>query len=92
MGRESSRPESGVSHADIAAKLFAAGDPDYRILQEGHWPDRERVLGAIDRLHRLLMAETLPDTRPGESATPCWSGRVMFLAGGRWRSSMTRTR
>ncbi|HET8691835.1 MAG TPA: serine O-acetyltransferase EpsC [Steroidobacteraceae bacterium] len=68
MGRESSRPESGASHADIAAKLFAAGDPDYRILQEGHWPDREQVLGAIDRLHRLLMAETLPDTRPGESA------------------------
>ncbi len=53
-------------HADIAAKLVAAGDPDYQVLQEGYWPSREHVLGAIDRLHRLLMAESLPDTRSGE--------------------------
>lgn len=69
MRPASSRPEGpAASHAEVAAKLVAAGDPDYRILQEGHWPNREQVLGAIDRLHRLLMAESLPDTKPGESA------------------------
>lgn len=54
-------------HAELAERLIAAGDPDYRILQEGYWPDRKRVLDAIDRLHRLLMAESLPDTKPDES-------------------------
>ncbi len=55
------------SHAKIAEGLVASGDPDYRVLQEGYWPDRAAVLGAVDRLHRLLMAESLPDTREGES-------------------------
>jgi serine O-acetyltransferase len=66
--RASSRPDAmpqGV-HARIAGQLIASGDPDYRVLQEGYWPDRAVVLGAIDRLHRLLMAESLPDTKEGE--------------------------
>lgn len=65
----SSRPDatSGGVHAELAERLIASGDADYRVLQEGHWPDRAVVLHAIDRLHRLLMAESLPDTRPGES-------------------------
>jgi serine O-acetyltransferase len=46
---------------------MASGDADYRVLQEGHWPDRAVVLGAIDRLHRLLMAESLADTKPAEA-------------------------
>ncbi len=54
------------SHAEIAGQLIASGDPDYQVLQEGYWPDREVVLAAIDRLHRLLMAESLPDTQAGE--------------------------
>lgn len=65
----SSRPDvhSGGAHADLAERLIASGDPDYRLLQEGYWPERAVVLDAIDRLHRLLMAESLPDTRPGET-------------------------
>jgi serine O-acetyltransferase len=68
--RASSPPEAPTAGEleALAERLVAAGDPDYRILQEGYWPDRERVLGAIDRLHRLLMAESLPDTRPSETA------------------------
>jgi len=62
----SSPPETG-GHAALAGRLIASGDPDYRVLQEGYWPDRATVLGAIDRLHRLLMAESLPDTRDGET-------------------------
>ena len=62
-------PAPAGSPAAIAERLVNAGDADYRVLQEGYWPNRERVLGAIDRLHRLLIAETLPDTRPAESAT-----------------------
>ncbi|HKX98499.1 MAG TPA: serine O-acetyltransferase EpsC [Steroidobacteraceae bacterium] len=70
MARASSRPDPapGAEHAAIAERLIASGDPDYHVLQEGYWPDRTIVLGAIDRLHRLLMAESLPDTRAGESA------------------------
>ena len=70
MVRASSRPDPapGAEHAAIAERLIASGDPDYHVLQEGYWPDRTIVLGAIDRLHRLLMAESLPDTRAGESA------------------------
>ncbi len=67
MRHESSRPEPAPAHAELAERLIASGDPDYRVLQEGYWPDRARVLDAIDRLHRLLMAESLPETRPGES-------------------------
>jgi serine O-acetyltransferase len=65
----SSRPEAppAPGHAAIAERLVASGDADYRVLQEGYWPNRERVLGAIDRLHRLLMAESLPDTQASES-------------------------
>lgn len=71
MRPASSQPEltSAGDLEALADRLVAAGDPDYRILQEGYWPNRERVLGAIDRLHRLLMAESLPDTKPGETAT-----------------------
>ena len=71
MARASSRPESApaAGHEGIAERLIASGDPDYRVLQEGYWPDRAVVLGAIDRLHRLLMAESLPDMLSGESAT-----------------------
>jgi serine O-acetyltransferase len=65
--RESSQPEADSAHAELAERLIAAGDPHYRVLQEGYWPDRKRVLDAIDRLHRLLMAESLPDTKPGEA-------------------------
>jgi serine O-acetyltransferase len=67
----SSRPEAvaGTTHAELADLLVASGDPDYRVLQEGYWPDRTLVLGAIDRLHRMLMAESLPDPRPAESPT-----------------------
>jgi serine O-acetyltransferase len=69
--RASSRRETAAAagHEAIAGRLIASGDPDYRVLQEGYWPDRAAVLGAIDRLHRLLMAESLPDTRAGESPT-----------------------
>src|SRR5262245_59195421 len=58
---------AGQTHADIAERLIASGDPDYHVLQEGYWPNRERVLDAIDRLHRLLMAEALPDMKPKET-------------------------
>jgi serine O-acetyltransferase len=70
VARASSRPESAPAgeHAAIAEGLIASGDPDYRVLQEGYWPDRTVVLGAIDRLHRLLMAESLAGTKTGESA------------------------
>ncbi len=70
MRPASSRPEASPAaggHEALAANLVASGDADYRLLQEGYWPDRERVLGAIDRLHRLLMAESLPDTHPSET-------------------------
>jgi serine O-acetyltransferase len=64
----SSPPEAPRAEpAQLAERLMASGDADYQVLQEGYWPDRAVVLGAIDRLHRLLMAESLPDTRPGES-------------------------
>jgi serine O-acetyltransferase len=64
-----SRPEAPASeeHGALADRLIASGDADYRALQEGYWPDRTLVLRAIDRLHRLLVAESLPDTQPGES-------------------------
>jgi len=67
--RASSRPDAmpAGSHTSIAEGLIASGDPDYRVLQEGYWPDRAVVLGAIDRLHRLLMAESLQETKDGES-------------------------
>jgi serine O-acetyltransferase len=65
----SSRPEAPAAerHAALAERIVASGDPDYRVLQEGYWPDRAVVLGAVDRLHRLLMAESLPDSGAGEA-------------------------
>jgi serine O-acetyltransferase len=56
-----------TAHAELAERLAASGDADYRVLQEGYWPNRERVLDAIDRLHRLMMAESLPDTPDDEA-------------------------
>jgi serine O-acetyltransferase len=69
MRPASSRPDAAPegAHAELAERLIASGDPDYRVLQEGYWPDRAVVLGAIDRLHRLLMAESLADTKPAEA-------------------------
>jgi serine O-acetyltransferase len=69
VGRASSRPDAPPvpAFAAVAERLVASGDADYRVLQEGYWPNRERVLDAIDRLHRLMMAESLPDTWAGES-------------------------
>ena len=70
MPRASSRPDapSPYRHAELAERLITSGDADYRVLQEGYWPDRAVVLGAIDRLHRLLMAESLP--KPGDGEPP----------------------
>jgi serine O-acetyltransferase len=65
--RASSRPDASPALAELAERLVASGDADYRVLQEGFWPNRERVLDAIDRLHRLMMAESLPDTRAEET-------------------------
>ena len=44
MPRASSRPDAtpAGNHAAIAERLIASGDPDYRVLQEGYWPDRAR--------------------------------------------------
>lgn len=67
--RASSRPEPSpaTAHAALAERLVASGDADYRVLQEGYWPNREQVLDAIERLHRLMMAESLPETRADET-------------------------
>jgi serine O-acetyltransferase len=68
MPPASSRPEApDGKHAEIAERLIASGDPDYHVLQKGYWPSREGVLDAINRLHRLLMAEALPDTKARET-------------------------
>lgn len=69
MRHASSRPDAAAEgvYAKLAESLMASGDADYRVLQEGYWPDRAIVLGAIDRLHRLLMAESLPDTILGKA-------------------------
>ena len=40
---------------------------DFQALRKGTWPDRTAVLSTIDRLHRLLIAETLPATLVNES-------------------------
>ena len=65
--RPASSPPETDAFQNIAERLVAADDADYRVLQEGYWPDREIVLAAIDRLHRLLMAESLPETGDGEA-------------------------
>ncbi|MGH8130524.1 MAG: serine O-acetyltransferase EpsC [Steroidobacteraceae bacterium] len=55
-------------HAGLAERLVASGDSgEFRALAKGAWPARAVVLGIIDRLHRLLIAEQLPDLKPGES-------------------------
>jgi serine O-acetyltransferase len=67
--RAPSRPDTppATAHAALAERLVASGDADYRVLQEGYWPDRKRVLEAIDRLHRLMLAESLPETHGHET-------------------------
>ncbi|MGQ0430339.1 MAG: serine O-acetyltransferase EpsC [Gammaproteobacteria bacterium] len=70
MRRESSRsPDSaGADHAALAQALMIPGDAaDFQALRRGTWPDRTAVLSCIDRLHRLLIAETLPATLANES-------------------------
>jgi serine O-acetyltransferase len=64
--RESShspdRP-AGSDHAALAAALIVPSDAaDFQALRKGSWPDRTAVLSSIDRLHRLLIAETLSAT------------------------------
>jgi serine O-acetyltransferase len=71
VARASSRsPDSAGrgDHAALAAALMVPGDAaDFQALRIGTWPDRTAVLSSIDRLHRLLIAETLPATRTNES-------------------------
>ncbi|MGB5132766.1 MAG: serine O-acetyltransferase EpsC [Steroidobacteraceae bacterium] len=58
-------PESPVTgdHAALAKALMVPGDAaDFQVLRVGTWPDRTAVLSSIDRLHRLLIAETLHAT------------------------------
>jgi serine O-acetyltransferase len=58
-------PESATAgaHAALAKALTAPGDAaDFQVLRVGTWPDRTAVLSSIDRLHRLLIAETLHAT------------------------------
>lgn len=66
MRRASSHsPESAAAgeHAALAKALTAPGDAaDFQALRVGTWPDRTAVLSSIDRLHRLLIAETLHAT------------------------------
>jgi serine O-acetyltransferase len=55
-------------YARLAAELVASGDAaGFQALKKGIWPDRAVVLAIVDRLHRLLIAETLPALTPGES-------------------------
>ena len=69
MRRASSRPDAppATAHVELAERLVASGDADYRVLQEGYWPSREHVLDAIERMHRLMIAESLPGTRAAET-------------------------
>jgi serine O-acetyltransferase len=55
-------------HAWLAAALTLPGDAaEFQALRKGTWPDRTAVLSTIDRLHRLLIAETLTATVADES-------------------------
>ncbi len=70
MARASSpSPDAGTGdHASLAAALTVPGDAaDFQALRKGTWPDRTAVLSTIDRLHRLLIAETLTITVADES-------------------------
>jgi serine O-acetyltransferase len=61
------RPEGG-DHAALAEALMVPGDAaDFQALRTGTWPDRTAVLSSVDRLHRLLVAETLPATLANET-------------------------
>ncbi len=65
----SSDQEAGGDHSELAAALTVPGDAaDFQALRTGTWPDRTAVLSSIDRLHRLLIAETLKETVAGENA------------------------
>ena len=71
MHRESSPPADALrpgDHAALARALMVPGDAaDFQALRKGTWPDRTAVLSSVDRLHRLLVAETLPATLANES-------------------------
>lgn len=71
MRRASSPPTDPLApgtHAALAEALVVPGDAaDFQALRKGNWPDRTAVLSTIDRLHRLLIAETLPATLVNES-------------------------
>jgi len=55
-------------HAALARALMVPGDAaDFQALRKGTWPDRTAVLSSVDRLHRLLVAETLPATLANET-------------------------
>jgi len=57
-----------AGYARLAAELVASGDAaGFQALKKGTWPDRAVVLAIIDRLHRVLIAETLPVLVPGET-------------------------
>lgn len=59
---------AGDDHAALAAALLVPGDAaDFQPLRKGTWPDRTAVLSSIDRLHRLLIAETLSATLASET-------------------------
>jgi serine O-acetyltransferase len=63
----SPEPDAGRDNAALAAALTLPGDAaDFQALRRGTWPDRTAVLSCIDRLHRLLIAETLPTTLANE--------------------------
>ena len=71
MRRASSHsPErpAGSDHAALAAALTVPGDAaEFQALRMGTWPDRTAVLSSIDRLHRLLIAETLSASLANET-------------------------
>lgn len=71
MHRESSPSADALrpgDHAALARALMVPGDAaDFQALRKGTWPDRTAVLSSIDRLHRLLVAETLPATLANET-------------------------
>ncbi len=53
----------------LAAELVASGDSaGLQALGPGGLPDRDEVLATVERLHRVLIAETLPAVRAGEDA------------------------
>ena len=66
----STSPEqpAGGDHAALAAALTVPGDAaDFQALRLGTWPDRTAVLSSMDRLHRLLIAETLAPSLANET-------------------------